>query len=76
MRRRLDGCDLNLGQINRVNQLTESAEIAAVRGQDQTRKVPDFRFVSFLRQRPALDDLASADKVRELPVQLGYRTGR
>ena len=54
-------------RVNRVNQLPEAAETAAVWRENQSREIPNLGLVFFLTHRIALHDLASPKQVREVP---------
>ena len=48
----------------------------AMRLQNQTRQVPDFRFVLFRIERATLRDLPRADKIGKLVIQFCERACR
>ena len=54
--------------INCVDQLTETAEAAAIRRKNQARQLPDFRLVFFLPKCAPLHDLSCPDQVRKFLV--------
>ena len=56
------------GEINRIDELTEPAETAAVRSQDQARQIPDLRLVLFLALRGALDDFTTSHDIGEILI--------
>ena len=61
------------GTIDGINQLTEAAKSAANRGENQPGQVESFKFIVFFRKCNALDNLAPAQDVREVIVQIDER---
>jgi hypothetical protein len=60
------------GAIDRINQLTEAAKPVANRPENQPGQVASFKLIVF-RHRNALDNVARAQDVRELNVQIDKR---
>ena len=63
-------------RIDRVNQLTESAESTANRCEDKPGQMGSFKFVLFFRNGSALDNFARAQDVSEMIVQIDKRLVR